>query len=93
MPTYHFSKKKFIEELERLIKDDDHILLSNEFDGTIEALSKKKLKRVPFVFASDAFERQDTIGDLLKSNMFSFVIAKDEIVAEKFKTHADTKKG
>lgn len=78
--------------MEKLIKDDEHIILTNDIEGTIEALKRKKVKKVPFVFASDAFEREDTVGDILKSEMFSIVIASDLIVAKKFK-NADTKKG
>ena len=92
MPTYHYSKKRFIEEMQNLIKDDEHVILTNDIEGTVEALKRKKTKRVPFSFSSDAFEREDSIGDLLKSEMFSVVIASDSIVAKKFK-NADIKKG
>lgn len=93
MPTIHYTKKQFIKNLSDLIGDDEHVILTNEIDGTIEALKKKKVKRVPFVFASDAFESQDSIGDLLKSKMLAVVIMSDKFVAEPFRKDADTKKG
>lgn len=83
----------FIQEMEKLIKDDEHIILTNDIEGAVEALKRKKLKRVPFVFSADAFEKEDTIGDLLKSEMFSVVIASNSIVANRFKKNEDTKKG
>ena len=93
MPTIHYTKKQFLKDMSELIGDNEHILVTTEVDGTLEALKKKKIKRIPFAFASDAFEKEDTLGDLLKSRMFAVVVASNETVAKKFKKNADTKKG
>jgi hypothetical protein len=93
MPTIHYSKKQFLKDMSDLIGDNEHILVTTEVDGTLEVLKKKKIKRIPFAFATDAFEKEKTIGDLLKSKMFAVVVTSNEIVAKKFKKDADTKKG
>lgn len=95
MPTIHYTKKKFLEELDKLIQDDEHIILTNEVDGTIGLAKKKKLKKIPFVFASDAFAKQDTVSDLLNMTLVSFIIAEDVDVADQFKheNNENIKKG
>jgi len=86
MPTIHYTKKQFIKEMSKLIQDDEHIIVSTDVEGSVEVKKKRGVKQIPFVFAVDAFEKQDSIGDLLKSKLFSAVICSNSIVAEKFKT-------
>ncbi len=94
MPTIHYSKKEFIDMLKD-ISDDDHVFLTTEVDGNLMLKNKKKFKQVPFVFASDAFAKPDTIHDLLETTMWGIILAPDSVVAEKFKRkkNANTKKG
>lgn len=86
MPTIHYTKKQFIKEMSKLIQDDEHIIVSTDVEGSVEVKKKRGVKQIPFVFAVDAFEKQDSIGDLLKAKLFSAIIAPNSIVAEKFKT-------
>lgn len=86
MPTIHYTKKQFIKEMSNFIQDDEHIIVSTDVEGSVELKKKRGIKQIPFAFAVDAFEKQDSIGDLLISKLFSAVIAPNSVVAEKFKT-------
>lgn len=94
MSTQVMSKKDFLDMLNKDIKDDDHILITTNMDGTSEVMKKRKLKKFPFAFAADAFKDETSLHDLFKSNgltvtskvpMFAVIIATDDIVADKFK--------
>jgi hypothetical protein len=94
MSTQVMSKKDFLDMLNKDIKDEDHILISSNIDGTSEVMKKRKLKRFPFAFAANAFENETSLNDLFKSDgltvsskvpMFAVIVATDDIVADKFK--------
>lgn len=94
MSTQVMSKQEFIDMLKKDINDNDHILISSNIDGTSEVMKKRKLKRLPFAFAANAFENETSLNDLFKSNgltvtskvpMFAVIVATDDIVADKFK--------
>lgn len=95
MATMHFTKKEFIAELEKTIKDDEHIILSNDIDGSIQVNKKRKFKQIPFAFACDAFAQPDHVSDLFgighlggivqKATIFSVIIGNDDLISEKLK--------
>lgn len=85
MPTIHYTKKEFLKQLDNLIGDNEHIIFTNEVDGSVELTKKKKLKKIPFVFASDAFAKSNTVSDILNMKLSSFLIVDDKDVADQFK--------
>jgi hypothetical protein len=102
MATMHFTKKEFIAELKKIIKDDEHIILTNDVNGEISVNKKKKFKQIPFIFASDAFAQPETVSDLFginqlgqidrKATLFSIILADDSIVSDKVKEDAKNSK-
>lgn len=85
MPTIHYTKKQFIENLEKTIGDDEHIIVTTDVDGDLEILKKRHVRRIPFVFANDAFKTEDSLKDILKSKLLSVAIVPGANIAAKFK--------
>jgi hypothetical protein len=79
------SKKRFLEYLDKQIKDDEVIVLTNHLSGQVSASKKRNTKSVTFDFAGDAFSRPEDIGHIAfgKTPVLAVCICKREDIADK----------
>lgn len=80
MPTYIYTRKRFLEFVETL-KDDDIVLLSAELSAA-QYSKKQAAQKVTIVFASDVFARKDTVGHFAKNPTWCFCVVKREDLSE-----------
>lgn len=63
MATTIMTKKKYLEYLNKQLKDSDIILMTQE--GTeVEVVKKRNEKNIKMSFAADAFKKADCVGDI-----------------------------
>lgn len=62
--TSIYNKEGFLKALANSIEDDQIILVSQDIDGDVTFLQKRKIKRVPFAFSAEAFKKDQGIGDI-----------------------------
>lgn len=84
MATQIGNKKLLLEWIEKEVKDDDIILLSQDYVGEISVNQKLNQKKIPFAFAADAFKRKDDIGHIAygETPMVAFCVVKHEHASE-----------
>lgn len=80
MTCYVMSKKFFLEQIDKSIKDEFVILSS--MMGNIRGASKKKLKSFEVGFTSDCFKSPETITDLLNSRLYGLIIMNKKLMPE-----------
>ncbi len=85
MPTYILSKKKFMEEMNKLIEDEQVVVLSNEMTGNL-TISKKNGLKMSQVFAHDVFKDQG-IGHIFfgRTRGYGFFVSQNEELSENSK--------
>jgi hypothetical protein len=67
--TTIFTKKEFIQMLQKALNDDQVVLLSRDVVGTLSVNQKKNQKTITFAYAADAFKESDTIADILSNRV------------------------
>lgn len=85
MAAIHYTKKEFIKMIGELIEEDEHIIVSNEIDGTLEVLKKRKIRRIPFCMPNDAFKNEDGLKDMMYSRLLGVAIVPDANISEKLR--------
>jgi hypothetical protein len=78
------SKKRFLEFIEKQIKDDEFVVMSNSLSGQLSANQKRNTKSATFDFAADAFA-QKGIGHIYlgKTPVVAICICPPEFISEK----------
>lgn len=85
MGTYVFTKKQFMEQMDKFVKDDEVLVFTTTPYGQTSGASKKiPAKRIGFAFASDAFKDADHIHDIMQSKVAAMIVGKPEILAQNF---------
>ena len=75
--TLVFDKKLFLEQMGKLVEDDEFVIFSNILYGNMTAASKKiAAKRIGIAFAGSVFKVPETIGDLLNSKVAGIIVCK-----------------
>lgn len=82
MPTYVYSKEKFIEWLQKEVTEDQAIVFSNELTGNLTISARSGLK-LHHVFAHDVF-KDEGVGHIAfgKSLPLCLIIANKERLSE-----------
>jgi len=75
MGTIITSKRKFINMLNKQIKDDEIIIFTTEMNGEAYAASKRNpCIRLPFAFAGDAFKQSNSLNAVMRNPCFAVTI-------------------
>lgn len=86
MGNFVYNKKLFMDQIDKLLKDDDFIMISNTPVGTMSACSKKKnYKTFSMAFGEDLFKSPGDIRDLIQSRLFSLVVCKKDVLSDRLK--------
>ena len=75
MTTYIFNKDMMKKQIDKLVSDDEMIILSNTLQGDMRGASKRlKGKIIGFGFSELIFKDKENISDLLDSVLFGMII-------------------
>ena len=82
MPTYTYSKKDFINFIEKQVKDDEIIVLTNEKTGNLST-SKKKGLQVNHAYAPEVFS-EEGVGHIAfgETTSLGILIANEKRISE-----------
>lgn len=77
------TKKRFIEYLEKQIKDDEFVVLTQTLSGNMSVNKKRNSKTMQFDFAADAFA-QEGLGHIMfgKTPVVAICICPPEFISE-----------
>ena len=89
---YLFTKKQFLEQMEKAITDDEVILFSTIKQGSMRGSSKHKLKGFEVGFTNDCFVNPDSISDILQCMTAGVVFLKKEFWNEETKKFVQKEK-
>lgn len=84
MSTIILTKAGFIKWLEKEVKEDELILMTQDINGTLMYKKRDNAKVVPFAFAANAFKSQDGVDHIAfgKTPVVGFAICKREDLSE-----------
>lgn len=88
---YIFTKKQFLEQMEKLI-DGEAVIFSTIKQGVVSGASKKKLKSFEVAFSNDCFKNSETISDLIGSLTAGMILLKKEYWSEDIKNFMEKEK-
>lgn len=76
------TKKEFMDMLANTISDDQ-VILWTQNSNNFEIKPRLNEKRVSFCFSADAFERKDSIGDLMHGRaLFAALVCDKSILSD-----------
>lgn len=89
MPTYIYSKKDFINYLEKQLTDKDVVVLTNELSGNL-SISKKNGLKLSHVYAPNSF-KDEGVGHIAfgKSHPLGMIITDKERLSDVSKAFLD----
>lgn len=82
---YIFNKRQFIEQMQKVIKDDQAVIISTIKQGMMSGASKKKLKGFHVGFTNDCFKNPEDIRDLMKSFSAGLILLNPDDQSESVK--------
>lgn len=75
MSTLITSKKGLIDFFKKDLKDDAIIAFTQSVHGQLGITDRGKVKSIPFGFSSEVFKKSESVGDIVKGDIFVVGIA------------------